>query len=260
MCLVLNGSSMMSKLQTIFVILLALNKCHSSRHRCGNDQLGESLLHEQELFRRNSDKRQNYTIAYKYLNSGISGIIHYVQLDVNGDQQSNASINFSKNIDVSQYRFVDASVRIENATDFISTIEIYGIPGFKFEVGKDLDWLFDFKIVKPRSYAVLCMDNSRKLSYQKKRVFEFGNRTTGDFLIYAQNGYGTRKKLKHHELTFNFYDPQIKITYLTLNSDSPWAIVFHNKIQMTENHFKATLYGLDMESFFVELFVFGVRK
>lgn len=93
------------------------------------------------------------------------------------------------------------------------------MPGFKFEAGNDLDWLFDFKIIKPRSHALICMENAQKVIHQKKRIFEFGNRTTSDFLIHAQKEFGIAKKLRNPEINFHFHDPEVRITYLALTSE-----------------------------------------
>lgn len=39
-------------------------------------------LHAQSLFSRKTSDARNYTIAYRHLNTAVSGVITYVQLDV----------------------------------------------------------------------------------------------------------------------------------------------------------------------------------
>lgn len=40
---------------------------------------------------------------------------------------------------------------------------------------------------------------------------------------------------------------------------SPWAIIFKNKIIMTVHEFKAAVYGLNRTPFSVELVIFGTK-
>lgn len=140
-------------------------------------------------------------------------------------QKSNASIDFSPHIDVNEQRFVNAIVRIEDANNFISTIEIGGYPGFKFEAGKQMDWLFDFEKIKSRSYALICMETVQKVFYSMKRIFEFGKRTAGDLLIHTQNEFGKPKELKHPELSFDYKNAQMNISYLVLASNVSVLII-----------------------------------
>lgn len=141
-------------------------------------------------------------------------------------QKSNATIDFSKNIDIKRNHYVNATVRIENATDFISTIEIRGTPGFKFDVDQ-MDWLFDSNKFKPRSYALICTEQKVNYLHQKRRIFEFGSRVAGDFLINFQNEFVSVKN--SNKFTFDFKDSQINITYLALDSYvSNQLLIEHN--------------------------------
>ncbi|XP_055306084.1 uncharacterized protein LOC129570481 [Sitodiplosis mosellana] len=246
---------MMSK--QFLVLLLAFSRCHSLSHRVGNDTKESFPLHEENLFSQNAAIAQNYVIAYKFSNAGMMGIIHYVQLDVIGAQQTNASIKFVKDVSVLERRRVDALVQIQNATDFIASIRIMGKPGFKFE---DMWLTIGYGSFKPRSSALICTEQTQKKLQNKKRIFKFGKRTIGDFLVHFQSGYGTVKKLKRPEFIFDFHDSQVNITYLVLASSSPWAISLHNKILITDNRFRATVYGLDEQPFTTTLIIYGKRN
>lgn len=94
-----------------------------------------------------------------------------------------------------------------------------GTPGFKFDSVTDLNIVFGHKLIKPRSYALLCTEQSQKEFRNKKWIFEFGERKPGDFLVQFQNGYGKIEKLKNPEFTFDFHDSQVNITHLVLTSN-----------------------------------------
>lgn len=134
-------------------------------------------------------------------------------------QQTNASIQFSREIDVMKNRSVDATVQIQNSTDFISTIQIMGVPLLKFEDVNDLGLLFEHKFIKPRSSALICTEQIQREQSHKEWIFKFGTRKPGDFLVHFQNEYGIVKKLKRPEITFDFQDSQVNITYLVLTSN-----------------------------------------
>lgn len=258
-------------------------------------------LHEQNLFSRNATIARNYTIAYKYSNVGIMGVIDFVQIDVLGAQvsmqlrmlshfppnferirfkgnalnfqnwkffsknsvendpkmlelgkhfqskekeqfinsflfhfnlfhflhfcvfpkQTNASISFVGDTNVLQHRRVNATVRIQNATDFVSSVRIMGQPGFRFDdfwVSNNLFALYEQRLMKARSSALICTERIRDELRGKNRVFEFGNRGAADFLVYFQSGLGVANKLQRPEFTFDFQDTQVNITYLALTS------------------------------------------
>lgn len=52
-------------------------------------------LHEQSLFTKQTSDARNYTIAYRHLNAAISGVFHYVQLDVTDAAVSFKSADFN---------------------------------------------------------------------------------------------------------------------------------------------------------------------
>lgn len=131
-------------------------------------------------------------------------------------QESNASIGYSKYIDVKQNRHVNATVYIKNASDFISSIEIRGTPGFKFDIDR-MEWLFDFKTFKTRSYALICTEQNAKQLHQKRRIFEYGSRFNGDFLVHFQTEAVSKNSL--NKILFNFRDSQVNISYLAIDSD-----------------------------------------
>lgn len=114
---------------------------------------------------------------------------------------------------------MNATVSIQNATDFISTIEISGIPGVKLDLDNQLIQFFDFKIVKARSYSLICTLNNEKQFNRTRRVYEFGNRQTGDFLVYFQDEVVNASRANTPKVTFDFEDDSIKISNVILIAD-----------------------------------------
>lgn len=137
----------------------------------------------------------------------------------NNLQKSEANIEFSKYVDLNRNRFVNATVLIQNATNFISTIEISGLPGIKLDLDNQLIQLLDFNIIKARSYALICTQNTEKHSNQTRRIYEYGNRENGDFLVHFQNEYVNASKAKISTINFDFEDLTVKISNVVLVSD-----------------------------------------
>lgn len=134
-------------------------------------------------------------------------------------QASEANIEFSKDEDLNRNRTVNATVFIQNATDFISTIEISGLPGLRLNLDNQLIQLFDFNVIKPRSYALICTQNTEKHSDQPRRIYEYGNRQNGDFLVHFQNEYVNASRAKTPKITFDFEDLTVKISNVVIVSD-----------------------------------------
>lgn len=108
---------------------------------------------------------------------------------------------------------------IQNATDFISTIEISGLPGLRLDLDNQLIQLFNFNVFKARSYALICTQNSEKHSDQTRRIYEYGNRQGGDFLVHFQNEYVNASRAKTPKITFDFEDLTVKISNVIIVSD-----------------------------------------
>lgn len=127
-----------------------------------------------------------------------------------------ASIDFSKYVDLSRNRFVNATVFIENATDFIATVEIRGLPGFRLNLEDQLIQITNVKVIKARSYALVCSRTPQNHFNEIRRIYEYGERQTGDFLVHYKNEYGVTNGTHTLKVTFDFYDPAIKIVYVAL--------------------------------------------
>lgn len=192
-------------------------------------------------------------------------------------------------------RIVDATVHIQNATDFTSNITIQGQPGFKFDVIDGLDRLLNIKMFKPRSYSFICTEHETKHFKRKTIIYEFGTRHIDDFLAYYQSEAIVVDK-SMPKFTFHFQNPVVNISYVALSSDvskvifdeyqhisfdvrklvifgefqmniillfifqSPWAIFFHNRIHKTQHEFRTTVYGLNRRPFKAELIVYGTQN
>lgn len=93
-----------------------------------------------------------------------------------------------------------------------SSIEIKGMPGFKFDVD-ELSWLFESNTLKARSFALICTEKAAKWK-QKRIIYEFGTRSTGDVLIHFRNEFVIARI--SNRATFRFEDPHMNITYVAL--------------------------------------------
>lgn len=115
---------------------------------------------------------------------------------------------------------MSATAQIPNATNFTSNILIRGTPGLKFDAYDGFERILGVKMFKPRSYALICTENSVKRLKQRNTIYEFGNRTIGDFLIHAQNEFVSRTgRVLTPQFTFDFNDDQVDINYVALTSD-----------------------------------------
>lgn len=115
---------------------------------------------------------------------------------------------------------MNATARIQNATNFTSKILVRGTLGFKFDLDNGYDWIFDVKMIKPRSYALICTENTIKRLKQRKTIYEFGHRKTDAFLVHYQNEFVNRSEnVLTPQFTFYFKDEQVDISYVALTSD-----------------------------------------
>lgn len=61
------------------------------------NRLLDFIFRDENLFARNTSNAQSYTLAYHFLESGVAGVIAFVQLDVNGTQVKSNRIAIGKN-------------------------------------------------------------------------------------------------------------------------------------------------------------------
>lgn len=94
-----------------------------------------------------------------------------------------------------------------------------GVPGFEIQDISILNLVFDQKLIKSRSSALICTERSKIELRDRKRIFEFGTRKPEDFIIHFQTEYSTAKKSFRPTFTYNFHDSQVNITYLVLTSN-----------------------------------------
>lgn len=60
------------------------------------NHLLDFVFRDENLFARNTSNAQSYTLAYHFLESGVAGVIAFVQLDVNGTQVKSNRIAIGK--------------------------------------------------------------------------------------------------------------------------------------------------------------------
>lgn len=106
-------------------------------------------------------------------------------------------------------RYVSATVKVINARNLTSTVEIKGLGGHYFDMdGNTYDDL------PARSYAFICTEQMAKRKSHQKRVIEFGKRMPGDFVVRFQ-----RENSNEGKLSLDFHDPTIKINYVLVAVD-----------------------------------------
>lgn len=167
---------------------------------------------------------------------------------------------------------------------------IRGTPGFRLDDVQGLDRILNIKRIHPRSYSLLCISDDVKQFKRKNVLFEYGHRSNDDVFLHLQREFIEAEKSDKKSIpkfTFAFEDKQISISYVSIMADvsieqwlavesdwiceiwmiafywifqSPWAIIFHNKIRMTQNSFRATVYGSDKKPFSAQFTIFGTRK
>lgn len=103
--------------------------------------------------------------------------------------------------------FVDATIKVRNATNLMSTAEVRGDRGVDTE-GMVVHGI-RFHGIEQRSYAFICSENMNKEMSLQKRLFENGKRLPGDFVVHFQNEHSTNGKIN-----FNFHDPHIKFNHI----------------------------------------------
>lgn len=108
--------------------------------------------------------------------------------------------------------FVDATLNVFNATNLTSSVEVRGFRGINMG-----EYMFNLNLLirKPRSYAFICAQNDDKMKSPRNALIEYGERVTGDFLIQ----YRQERCDNNERLSFDFHEPDLKITYIVLNVD-----------------------------------------
>ncbi|XP_031638361.1 uncharacterized protein LOC116350646 isoform X2 [Contarinia nasturtii] len=210
------------------------------------------VLQKADLFNRNSINHTNYTIRYKYVDNLFGGAIFFAQINITGAHNSTSEVDYLKEIYTDRKHFVDATIDVINATNFTSSVEVRGFVGINID-GISLQLLPEQ--VKPHSYALICTQNVAKEKLQQKPLIELGNRMPKDILIQYRQEYSNNRTFSLY-----FHDQYVNITYILVKVNSPWVIVFTNKIIATKNYFQATVYELKRNNFQVEMFIFGTKK
>lgn len=106
-------------------------------------------------------------------------------------------------------RYVSATVKVTNATNLTSSVEIRGLGGHYFDMhGNTYDEM------PSRSYAFICTEQTTKTKSHQKRIIEFGQRIPGDFVVRFQPGNSNEGKFN-----LDYHDPSIKINYILVAVD-----------------------------------------
>lgn len=168
---------------------------------------------------------------------------------------------------------MDATIKVKNATNLMSTAEVRGDKGVDTE-GMVVHGI-RFHGIQQRSLAFICTQNVNKQMSQQKRLIEYGKRLPGDFVVHFQKEHSTNGKIE-----FNFHDPHIKFNHIlvavnvciireqiceilsiqfAISFQSPWAMVFKNKIITADDRFHATIYDLKRNNFEARLIIYGVK-
>lgn len=106
-------------------------------------------------------------------------------------------------------RYASATVKVMNAKNLTSTVEIKGLGGHYFDMyGNSYDNL------PSRSYAFICTEQMTKRESYQKRIIEFGQRVSDDFVVRFQHENSNEGKLN-----LDFHDPNIKINYILVAVD-----------------------------------------
>lgn len=136
-------------------------------------------------------------------------------------QESDASIDFPRTIDIKEIRNVTAIAQIQNAKNFTSKIVIRGTPGFKYDDMNGLDRILNITRINPRSYSFLCtLNNDSNNVRWRKVLYEFGSRTESDVILHLQREFiDTKGKKSKRKYKFSFEDEQINISYVSVMAD-----------------------------------------
>lgn len=122
------------------------------------------------------------------------------------------SKDFNMDMNVAPKHFVDATLNVFNATNLTSSIEVRGFRGINMG-----DYMYNLNLPnrKPRSYAFICTQNDDKMKSPRNALIEHGKRATDDFLIH----YRQERCDNNGMLSFNFHDPNLKLTHIVVNVD-----------------------------------------
>lgn len=122
------------------------------------------------------------------------------------------SKDFNVDMNVAPKHFVDATLNVFNAANLTSSIEVRGFRGIN--IG---EYMYNLNLIirQPRSYAFICTQNDDKTKSPRNTLIEHGERVTGDFLVQ----YRQERCDNNGRLSFNFHDPNLKLTYIVVNVD-----------------------------------------
>lgn len=113
-------------------------------------------------------------------------------------------------------RYVSATVKVTNAINLTSSVEIRGLGGHYFDMDGNT-----YDEMPSRSYAFICTEQTAKTKSHQKRIIEFGQRIPGDFVVRFQHGNSNEGKFN-----LDFHDPSIKINYI-------WVVVDVRIVRIT---------------------------
>lgn len=131
--------------------------------------------------------------------------------------------------------YVAATVKVMNATNLTSSVEIRGMEGHYFDMHGN-----SYENLPAHSYAFICAEQMSKSKSHSKRVIEFGQRVPGDFVVRFQQENSNEGKFN-----LDFRDPNIKINYILVAVDvrihsiyfvcENFQMIFDEKIVQVEN-------------------------
>lgn len=171
--------------------------------------------------------------------------------------------------------YVNASVEITNATNFWVNIELRAAEGFGPQFIEAL-LTFDSKPFRPRSFAFICTINENKSKSQYRQI-EYGKRRPDDFILVIGKKNVITQDSRLPRYLIEFKDDGLVLTSVTIklnvserahrtqcSSDfffsdlqTTQAIMFNNKVAMTEHQFSGTVYGLDRNVFNAIYIIYG---
>lgn len=132
-------------------------------------------------------------------------LFHFQGSDASDIQYMGVASNMLQYAD----RYVSATVKVTNAINLTSTVEIRGLGGHYFDMHGNY-----YDEMPSRSYAFICTEQTTKTKSHQKRIIEFGQRIPGDFVVRFQHENSNEGKFH-----LDYHDPSIKINHILVAVD-----------------------------------------